>query len=98
MVKSLVRSCELNKSIVHDIFLQTRSILDNDTTKESKPLKGKTVCLFFEEDSTRTRLSFEQAAQELGAYVIHFPVQQSSLKKGESWQSAIDTLIALGAP
>lgn len=51
--------------------------------KTGKELKGRTVANMFFEPSTRTRMSFEVAAQYLGAHVINFAHQGSSLVKGE---------------
>lgn len=52
--------------------------------KAGSELKGWTVANMFFEASTRTRMSFELAAQYLGAHVINFTHQGSSLVKGES--------------
>lgn len=52
--------------------------------KAGKELKGRTIANMFFEPSTRTRMSFELAAQYLGAHVINFAHQGSSLVKGES--------------
>lgn len=52
--------------------------------KAGKELKGWTVANMFFEPSTRTRMSFELAAQYLGAHVINFAQQGSSIIKGES--------------
>jgi aspartate carbamoyltransferase catalytic subunit len=55
------------------------------------------VATLFQEDSTRTRLSFELAAQQLGCHVLHLPTQGSSLSKGETLQDTLATLAAMGA-
>lgn len=60
-----------------------RNCLDRGE-KAGKELKGWTVANMFFEASTRTRMSFELAAQYLGAHVINFTHQGSSLVKGES--------------
>lgn len=53
-------------------------------------LKGKLVGSLFFEPSTRTRLSFEAAAQRLGAGVIGFSgTESTSVKKGESLEDTI---------
>ena len=57
-------------------------------------LDGRTVINLFFEDSTRTRVSFELAAQRLGADVINMSVATSSIKKGET---LIDTAMTLNA-
>ena len=55
-------------------------------------LAGQTVGLAFYEASTRTRVSFELAARELGATVVDLSVAGSSVSKGES---LIDTMLTL---
>ncbi|WP_132999102.1 aspartate carbamoyltransferase catalytic subunit [Luteimonas arsenica] len=52
-------------------------------------LGGTAVCTLFFEPSTRTRLSFQRAAQRLGADVLGFDASTSSTSKGET---ALDTL------
>lgn len=60
-------------------------------------LRGVTMVNVFLEDSTRTRLSFEAAAQRLSADVMTFQAQGSSVSKGESLQDTAQTLEAMGA-
>ncbi len=57
-------------------------------------LQGKTVATLFYEPSTRTRLSFEAAAQNLGARLISTENagQFSSAAKGESLEDSICTV------
>src|SRR4029077_14871208 len=55
-------------------------------------LAGHTVGLAFYEASTRTRVSFELAARELGATVVDLSVAGSSVAKGES---LVDTMLTL---
>ena len=47
------------------------------------PLAGKSVGLIFEKASTRTRVSFEVGAHELGALALDLPVAQMQLGRGE---------------
>lgn len=54
-----------------------------------RALDGIAVCTLFFEPSTRTRLSFQRAAQRLGADVLAFDASTSSTNKGET---ALDTL------
>ncbi|MBI2947579.1 MAG: aspartate carbamoyltransferase catalytic subunit [Verrucomicrobia bacterium] len=60
-------------------------------------LRGKTVVNLFIEPSTRTRISFELAAQRLTADVINFTAEASSLKKGETLKDTARNLEALNA-
>ncbi|MEY2448306.1 MAG: aspartate carbamoyltransferase catalytic subunit [Acidimicrobiaceae bacterium] len=59
-------------------------------------LRGKTIVWLFYEDSTRTRLSFEQAAKRLSADTMNFSVSTSSVKKGESLRDTVLTIEAMG--
>ncbi|MCS6946123.1 MAG: aspartate carbamoyltransferase catalytic subunit, partial [Steroidobacteraceae bacterium] len=61
----------------------------------SDALAGMTVATLFNEPSTRTRVSFELAAQRLGAHVASVELQLSSRLKGESMLDTIYTLEAL---
>ena len=59
-------------------------------------LQGRTVTWLFYEDSTRTRLSFEQAAKRLSADTLSFSVSTSSVNKGESLRDTVETIEAMG--
>ena len=59
-------------------------------------LRGKNVVWLFYEDSTRTRLSFEQAAKRLSADTMSFSVGSSSVSKGESLRDTVLTIEAMG--
>jgi aspartate carbamoyltransferase catalytic subunit len=60
-------------------------------------LKGRTVVTLFFENSTRTRSSFEVAARALGADVLSFQKEASSVAKGESLEDTVRNLDAIGA-
>lgn len=62
---------------------------------QSDLLRGKIILTLFFEDSTRTRTSFELAAKRLGADVIHWNPETSSLNKGETFGDTIRTLGAM---
>ena len=61
----------------------------------SRVLEGATVANLFTEPSTRTRVSFELAAERLGATVVQLEVQLSSRVKGESMLDTVYTLQSL---
>src|SRR6187401_1263532 len=65
--------------------------------KKVPALRGKTVVNLFIEPSTRTRISFELAAQRLTADIINFTAEASSLKKGETLKDTARNLEALNA-
>ncbi len=65
--------------------------------KKVPALRGKTVVNLFVEPSTRTRISFELAAQRLTADVVNFSAEASSFKKGETLKDTAKNLEALNA-
>src|SRR5690349_15274618 len=70
--------------------VSTRSV------KKVPALRGRVVVNAFFEDSTRTRTSFELAAQRLGADVIAFTEKGSSVSKGETLVDTARTIEAMG--
>jgi aspartate carbamoyltransferase catalytic subunit len=72
-------------------FLQEQQL---EYIRSSSPLYQRTVINMFFENSTRTRTSFELAAQKLGADVINMSGDKSSTKKGET---LLDTALTLNA-
>ena len=58
-------------------------------------LDGLTLLNAFFENSTRTLLSFEIAANRLGAQVVTMQVEMSSIKKGETLEDTARTLNAM---
>jgi aspartate carbamoyltransferase catalytic subunit len=89
-----------NKSLIsiHDISKEDyKVILDLAEKFEANPrqdiLQKHVVSTLFFEPSTRTRLSFESAASQLGAKVVGFSdASTSSVKKGESLKDTILTV------
>jgi aspartate carbamoyltransferase catalytic subunit len=59
-------------------------------------LAGRTIFNCFYENSTRTAMSFAQAAARLGAQAITLSVEHSSVKKGETLADTARTLGAMG--
>ena len=59
-------------------------------------LRGTAVCTLFFEPSTRTRLSFQRAAQRLGADVLNFDAATSSTTKGETARDTLKNIEAMG--
>ncbi len=58
-------------------------------------LADKMVLTLFFESSTRTLTSFDIAAKRLGAHVVNWNANVSSLSKDESFSDTIDTLAAM---
>ncbi len=80
-------------SMILDIAQGMKEISERPV-KKVPTLRGKTIILFFEEPSTRTKLSFDTAAKRLSADVISISKSSSSIVKGET---LIDTARNLDA-
>lgn len=79
---NLLSSMDLSKESIRDIF----KLADNlNSGKEELALKEEAVvALFFEEPSTRTRVSFEAAVAQLGATAIYIDAHTSQIVRGEA--------------
>ena len=87
----------LPRSIIEHL-LDRADALRQDSRDGMRPLDllaGRTLMNLFFEPSTRTRTSFDLAAQRLGALVINFDIERSSTVKGESLLDTIHTLEAM---
>lgn len=62
---------------------------------DHEKLKDKVILHLFFEHSTRTLTSFEIAAKRLGAQVVNWNPETSSLSKGENFTDTIDTLCSM---
>lgn len=67
-----------------------------EMSEQKSSCKGKHLALFFYENSTRTRFSFEMAANKLGVHIYNFEECKSSFSKGESMKDTIENLSAIG--
>lgn len=92
-MKHLIDINRLEKSEIEQI-IKLASEFKAGTRASS--VAGKTACLMFFENSTRTKISFDLAAQKLGMNVILFDGATSSLSKGESRKDTFDNLSAIG--
>jgi len=96
--KDLLGLDELSaREIVH--ILDTAESFREVSTRSIKKLptlRGKVVALLFFEDSTRTRMSFELAANRLGADTLLFTSRGSSVTKGETTLDTVRNIEAMG--
>ncbi|MBX2833917.1 MAG: aspartate carbamoyltransferase catalytic subunit [Micavibrio sp.] len=93
-MKHLLGIDELDKAQIMAFLDKAQSYSEalskGDWDKER--LRGKIILHLFFEHSTRTLTSFEMAAKRLGADVINWNPETSSLTKGENFIDTIDTL------
>lgn len=93
MSKNLIGIRQLNTSEIRELL----SLASDFKTrirggKSVDSLAHCVVGMLFFENSTRTRMSFEQAAHYLGMRSAHFSVAGSSMSKGETLKDTILTL------
>jgi aspartate carbamoyltransferase catalytic subunit len=97
-VKHLLGIADLSASDIDHLLRLTDHFVE--VTRRRMPkvpaLQGRTISWLFYEDSTRTRLSFEQAAKRLSADTLSFTVSASSVRKGESLRDTALTIEAMG--
>ncbi|MEO7564215.1 MAG: aspartate carbamoyltransferase catalytic subunit [Sphingomicrobium sp.] len=70
-------------------------IAENRAGRSSKALDGRILFNLFYENSTRTLMSVATAAYRLGMAVVTLPVEQSSVRKGETLDDTARTLDAM---
>lgn len=88
--KDIISMNDMTKEEILNILEIAKEIEKIPEEKKLKYLEGKIISTLFFEPSTRTKMSFESAAQRLGAQILQLPpVEQSSLKKGESFTDTI---------
>ncbi|MDR1038173.1 MAG: aspartate carbamoyltransferase catalytic subunit [Deltaproteobacteria bacterium] len=79
---------------VLDTALAFREVSEREI-KKVPVLRGKLVVLFFHENSTRTRLSFETAAKRLSADTMALSSSGSSMSKGETLLDTARNILAM---
>ena len=94
-MKHLIDIKDLNKANLEQLFKQADKICSQSKKERMKRLTGRQVVCLFYENSTRTLLSFQLAADGLGASVFNLPVNRSSVQKGESFHDTIETIAAM---
>jgi aspartate carbamoyltransferase catalytic subunit len=84
----------LPRDVLEALLNRAQAFADGTDARDA--LTGKAVCTLFFEPSTRTRLSFQRAAQRLGADVLGFDAATSSTTKGETARDTLKTIEAMG--
>lgn len=93
MFNHLIDIERLSKEEIEDIISTAQAFKKGTITSCAK---GKTACLMFFENSTRTRCSFELAAKKLKMHVLNFDIGSSSFSKGESIKDTFENLYFIG--
>jgi aspartate carbamoyltransferase catalytic subunit len=89
-LKDIVSIADFSKEDIDFVLQKAAELEATPREKKNKILENKIVASLFFEPSTRTRLSFETAIQNLGGKVIGFAdAGVSSTKKGETLSDTI---------
>jgi aspartate carbamoyltransferase catalytic subunit len=92
IARNIISIDDLTKDEILEILDNAKKLDLMEDEKKSEYLKNKIVSTMFFEASTRTKLSFESAAQKLGAQILPFDSIASSLSKGESFLDTVRML------
>ena len=94
MSKNLINFSDLTKKEIFDLIELAHNFKSEGSQdyRNEDLFPDKKIVSLFCEPSTRTKLSFEIAAHNLGAKFIDFDLPNSSMNKGETLE---DTLVAL---
>lgn len=81
LVRHFISQNDLTPDEVETVFALTARL---KTERIRQDLAGRTLVMFFEKSSTRTRLSFEIGMTQLGGHAVYLDRESSQLSRGES--------------
>ena len=98
MSKNLINFTDLRKKDVFDLIELANNFKSEDSLdyRSENLFPDKKIVSIFCEPSTRTKLSFEIAAHNLGAKFIDFDLSNSSIQKGETLEDTINAVEMMG--
>lgn len=97
-MRHLLHLHDLSRNALENLLDAAQALRPQALGRNAKAsLHGVTVANLFFEPSTRTRTSFQLAAQRLGADVINFEAESSSTRKGETLVDTLRNIEAMGA-
>ena len=94
MMNHLLESSQLSSDDILHLLKRATYFKQHPQSRPQYP--HITLANLFYEPSTRTRVSFEMAAHNLGIRVINFDSERSSETKGEMIEDTLHTLFAMG--
>ncbi len=96
--KDLIGLEEISKDELLHILNTARGMqaISNRSIRKAPALRGRVAVLLFFEPSTRTRTSFQLAAERLSADTIEFTEKMSATRKGETLIDTAQNIEAMG--
>lgn len=87
----------MNDLTIDDVnLILTDALLFSNSFKDWQLSRKRLIANLFFESSTRTHYSFNSAELQLGANIVDFNAERSSLNKGESLYDTVKTFKSLG--
>ena len=98
MSKNLINFSDLTKKDIFDFIELANNFKSEDSLnyRDENLFPDKKIVSMFCEPSTRTKLSFQIAAHNLGAKFIDFDLSNSSMNKGESLEDTLSAMEMMG--
>jgi len=98
MSKNLINFSDLTKKEIFDLIELAHNFKSEGSQdyRNEDLFPDKKIVSLFCEPSTRTKLSFEIAAHNLGAKFIDFDLPNSSMNKGESLEDTLGAFEMMG--
>ncbi len=90
--RDFISMLDLKDSELHYLIKRAMFFKKSKRRRVSDVLKGCGIILLFEKSSTRTRVSFEVAINELGGYAIYLSSRDAQLSRGETVADTAKTL------
>jgi len=83
--KDLLTIADIPRKTIQGLLTLAKKLkASHGKSRQSFPLKGKTLGLIFEKPSTRTRVSFEVGMNQLGGQALFLASEKIQLSRGES--------------
>jgi ornithine carbamoyltransferase len=93
MTRHFLALSQYSKAELDELFSLTSELKSKQKTgTEHQLLKGKSIALIFEKSSTRTRISFEVGAYQLGAQPLFISSATSQMGRGEPIKDTARTI------
>ena len=98
MSKNLINFSDITKKDIFDLIELANNFKSEDSLdyRSENLFPDKKIVSIFCEPSTRTKLSFEIAAHNLGAKFIDFNLSNSSINKGETLEDTMNAVEMMG--
>ncbi|MBZ1348392.1 MAG: ornithine carbamoyltransferase [Candidatus Nealsonbacteria bacterium] len=91
-LRHLITDQDLSPNEIWKLFELTKELKESAPNKTFDLLRGKNLAMIFQKPSTRTRVSFEVAMNQLGGHALYLSSSDLQLSRGESIEDTARTL------